>query len=211
MKKRRKNYRVSRCSLVPEKGVCFHELSGLGGARPIKSVRKYSFSLAQYQCSASHKQPPFLIIVMHFLRALVFSAVVYASAAFAATIRIGGGGCEDATTNDIEIDIKVYQKQLAEVSEQLVFPMINSPPNTDIHVIVCIYAFSKFHTSLSKNDLYCLPVPCFNDDDCKGFQGCNSCHRPERYVSLTRVGIIQILICMLHSARVKYVKYSSGR
>ena len=55
---------------------------------------------------------------MHFLRALVFSAVVYASAAFAATIRVGG--CDEAT-KDTEIDIKVYHKQLAEVSEQLVF------------------------------------------------------------------------------------------
>ena len=56
---------------------------------------------------------------MHFLRALVFSAVVYASAAFGATIRVGG--CDEATTKDAEINIKEYHKQLAEVSEQLVF------------------------------------------------------------------------------------------
>ena len=55
---------------------------------------------------------------MHFLRALIFSAVVYASAVIAATIRVGG--CDEAT-KDTEIDIKVYHKQLAEVSEQLVF------------------------------------------------------------------------------------------
>ena len=57
---------------------------------------------------------------MHFSRALVFSAVVYASAAFAATIHV----------DDTEINIKEYHKQLAdsEVSEQLVFPMLNSPP-----------------------------------------------------------------------------------
>ena len=87
--------------------------------------------------------------------------------------------------------------------------MINSPLNTDIHVIVCIYAFSKFHTSLTKNDIYCQLVSCFYDDDCKHYKRykCNSCH-PEGYVSLARVGIIQILICMIHSAR---VKYSSGR
>ena len=62
---------------------------------------------------------------MHFLRALVFSAVVYASAAFAATIRVGG--CDEATTKptkDTEINIKEYHKQLAEVSEQLVFRIL---------------------------------------------------------------------------------------
>ena len=56
------------------------------------------------------------------MRALVFSAVVYATAAFAATIGVGGCDSDDATTKDmIEIDIKMYHKQLAEVSEQLVF------------------------------------------------------------------------------------------
>ena len=65
---------------------------------------------------------------MHFLRTLVFSAVVFASAAFAATINVGG--CGETTANEIEIDIKVHRKQSAEVSQQSVFPALNSPLNT---------------------------------------------------------------------------------
>ena len=157
---------VGRIQIIQLSGA----LGPQGRARPIKSAVKYSFASAQYQCFASHK--PFLIIVMHFLRAHVFSAVVYASAAFAATIRVGG--CDEATAKDIEIDIKVYHKQLAEVSEQLVFLMINSPLNTDVHVIVCIYAFSKLHTSLLKN-FACPPIDCSSYDDCRYFEGCGSC------------------------------------
>ena len=119
---------------------------------------------------------------MHFLRTIVFSAVVYVSAAFAATIPIGG--CDEATAKDIESDITVYHKQLAEVSEQLVFPMINSPLNTDIHVIVCIYAFSNPNTSLSKN-LVCFPNPCFTDLQCQAFPTCKTCG-PNHLVSLAR-------------------------
>ena len=122
---------------------------------------------------------------MHFLRALVFSVVVYASTAFAATIPVGG--CDETTAKDIEIDIKVYHKQLAEVSEQLVFPMINSPLNTDIHVVVCIHIFSKLHTSLSKNLLgFCPSMYCSKDSDCWQFDGCDSCGT-NGIVSLARV------------------------
>ena len=111
---------------------------------------------------------------MHFLRALVFSTVVYASAAFAATIRVGS--CDEAIAKDIEIDIiEVYHEQPAEVSEQLVFPMINSPLNTHIHVIMCVYAFSKLHTSLSSYP-HCRPgIKCVSNVQCQRHAGCGWC------------------------------------
>ena len=149
-----------------------------GGARSTWSTHSLStisvFCVSQTTAFSHHRHA--------FLAHLVFSAVVYASAAFAATIPIGG--CDEATAKDIEIDIAVYHKQLAEVSEQLVFPMINSPLNTDIHVIVCIYAFSNLHTSLSKN-LICFQILVLTDLQCQAFPTCKTCG-PNHLVSLAR-------------------------
>ena len=128
---------------------------------------------------------------MHFLYTLVFTSVVYASAAFAATIRVGG--CDEATSKNIEIDIKVHHEQsAAEVSEQLVFSMINSPLNTHINVIVCIYAFSTLHTSLSKNLEHGLPecptgIECVFNVECQKYPGCGWCSQRDHTVSLERV------------------------
>lgn len=114
---------------------------------------------------------------MHFLRTLVFSAVVYASAAFAVTIPVGS--CDEVKAKDIKIDIEVNHKQLAEVSEQLVFPMTNSLLDTHIYANVCIYAYSKLHTSLSKNPLgYCPPIKCISNVQCQNYDdSCGWCSR----------------------------------
>lgn len=124
---------------------------------------------------------------MHFLRSLVFSAVVYASAAFAASHGIPVGNGDEATANlkDTEIDIKMHYEQPAEVLQQLVFPsMINSPLNTHIHVIALIYAFSnlKLHTSKS---LTCRKeLACSSNGQCVVY-GCSSCGSDKK-VSLAR-------------------------
>ena len=151
-----------------------------GRARPIKSVVNYSIASAQYQCSVSNKRPH-LIIVMHFLRPLVFSAIVFASAAFAATIHVDG--CGETTAKEIEIDIIVHYKQPAEVSQQSVFLVLNSPLNTHIHVIVC-YTFSNLHTSLTNLD--CVGTACVHSSECQE-AGCKWCRASDYTVSLARV------------------------
>jgi hypothetical protein len=125
---------------------------------------------------------------MQFLRTLVFSAVFCASGAFAATIHVAHGDC--AGEKGIEIDVKIaHERPIPKgagvgVSEQFVFPMINSPLCTHIHVILCIYAFSILLTSLTTN-LDCAELDCMDDLDCQDM-GCRRCSR-DHTVRIARV------------------------
>jgi hypothetical protein len=143
---------------------------------------------------------------MHFLRTLVFSAVFCASAAFAATIRVGD--CNGAAEKDIEIDIKVHHEQPAEVSEQLVVSNDKLPLITHTHVILCIYAFSMLHSSLTKN-LYCPPgIECVYNVECQNHDGCKWCRSSDYTVSFGTVpewlSLANNLICMIYSANPKW-------
>jgi hypothetical protein len=126
---------------------------------------------------------------MQVLRTLVFSAVFCASGAFAATIHVTHGDC--AGEKGIEIDVKIpHEHPILKgagigVSEQFVFPMINSPLSTHIHVILCIYAFSILLTSLTTN-LDCVGQKCVYNIECQNL-GCKWCRQSDYTVSIARV------------------------
>ena len=131
---------------------------------------------------------------MQFLRALVFSAVLYASASFAATIPVGG-------QEDVEITIKMHP--VAEggnvgFSDQLVFSMINSFLSPHIHVILCIYSFSTLNSLTNNRPLECATFRCMADADCPAFcSGCNKNTNRVRFTFRKSPGPTNMLILKL--------------
>lgn len=122
---------------------------------------------------------------MHFLRPLVLSALLYATAAFAATVPVGGPSGE----GDVEVTIKIHHEQPTGkgagvgVSGWLVCSMINSPLSAHVYVILCVDAFSKF-SSLTYVDPPCY-YPCDSSVDCWG--ECSDCIGNRVSLTLARV------------------------
>jgi len=165
----------------------------------IKTVAKYPFTSARYQYFALRRRQT-LIIAMHFLRSLVFSAVLYASAVFSATIPIDG-------EKDVEITIKIQPMAGGAnvgVSERLVFSMIqvNSPLSAHLHVILSVYAFSEFSSLTINHQDYCNYIPCARDQDCPR-NSCSTCNTDIFRVGFTfrkSTGINNMLISKNYSA-----------
>ena len=141
---------------------------------------------------------------MHFLRTLVFSSALYASAALAATIPVGGENLKD-----VEITIKIHSTGIpngaqaaVSLSEQSVFSTINSLPERP-HLFV--YAFSPF-SSLMVNTIKCKNFVCTTDSDCPAkCSGCDQTSNRVRFNFCKSTRKISMLISTNYSATPRLV------
>jgi len=126
---------------------------------------------------------------MQFLRALILSAVLYASASFAATIPRGTG-------EDVEITIKIHpvaQGGNVGFTKQLVFPTINN--------FLSAHIFVSCRTLSSLTNTNCSSYRCHDDADCPGW--CGGCDQDTKRVCFTfcqSPGITNWLIFKIYSA-----------
>ena len=143
---------------------------------------------------------------MQFLRALIFSAVLYTSASFAATIPRGPG-------EDLEITIKIHP--VAEggnvgFTKQLVFSTIDSFLSAHIHVILCVYSLRTLSSLTDNRQSYCPEIPCGSDQDCpRVCGGCNSDIYRVCFTFCKCPGITNMLISKNYSALTSGVETSA--